>query len=115
MSEPRFSTVIEPFRVHSVEPIVMTTAEQRRAAVRDAGFNLFQLRARDVLIDLLEAMVRLGSTLGLVTIVEGVETEEQLERLLEIGVRVAQGWLFGKAMPADEIEARYGPQVSASA
>ena len=53
MSEPRFSTVIEPFRVHSVEPIVMTTADQRRAAARDAGFNLFQLRARDVLVDLL--------------------------------------------------------------
>lgn len=53
MSEPVFHTVIEPFRVHSVEPIVMTTAEQRRAAVREAGFNLFQLRAQDVLIDLL--------------------------------------------------------------
>ena len=53
MDQPVFRTVIEPFRVHSVEPIVMTTAEQRRAAVREAGFNLFQLRARDVLIDLL--------------------------------------------------------------
>jgi tryptophanase len=53
MSEPAFRTVIEPFRIHSVEPLVMTTVEQRRAAVREAGFNLFQLRARDVLIDLL--------------------------------------------------------------
>ena len=53
MSEPLFKTVIEPFRIHSVEPIVMTTAEQRRDAVREAGFNLFQLRAQDVLIDLL--------------------------------------------------------------
>ena len=46
-------TVIEPFRIHSIEPLVMTTAEQRRDAVREAGFNLFQLRARDVLIDVL--------------------------------------------------------------
>ena len=48
-----FNTVIEPFRIHSVEPMVMTTGERRREAVRDAGFNLFQLHARDVLIDLL--------------------------------------------------------------
>ena len=53
MSEPPFRTVIEPFRIHSVEPIVMTTVEQRKAAVRQAGFNLFQLHAADVLIDLL--------------------------------------------------------------
>ena len=53
MSEPPFRTVIEPFRIHSVEPLAMTTLAQRRAAVRAAGFNLFQLRAQDVLIDLL--------------------------------------------------------------
>jgi tryptophanase len=53
MSEPAFKTVIEPFRIHSVEPIVLTSVEWRRDAVREAGFNLFQLRARDVLIDLL--------------------------------------------------------------
>jgi len=53
MSEPPFRTVIEPFRIHSVEPMVMTTAEQRREAVRAAGFNLFQLPAQEVLIDLL--------------------------------------------------------------
>ena len=53
MSQPEFKTVIEPFRIHSVEPLVMTTAEERQRAVRAAGFNLFQLRARDVLIDLL--------------------------------------------------------------
>jgi tryptophanase len=53
MSEPEFRTVIEPFRIHSVEPMLITTPEQRRAAVRKAGFNLFQLHAQDVLIDLL--------------------------------------------------------------
>ncbi len=53
MSEPAFKTVIEPFRVHAVEPMVMTTSAQRRDAIRAAGFNLFQLRAQDVLIDLL--------------------------------------------------------------
>jgi tryptophanase len=48
-----FSTIIEPFRVHSVEPLVMTTPDQRRAALDAAGNNLFSLRAEDVLIDLL--------------------------------------------------------------
>jgi tryptophanase len=48
-----FSTIIEPFRIHSVEPLVMTTPEHRRAALAAAGHNLFSLRAEDVLIDLL--------------------------------------------------------------
>jgi tryptophanase len=49
----RFETIIEPFRVHSVEPLRMTTEEERRAALAEAHHNLFGLRAADVLIDLL--------------------------------------------------------------
>lgn len=48
-----FRTIIEPFRIHSVEPLRMTTRAERRQAVRDAGYNLFALRSEDVLIDLL--------------------------------------------------------------
>jgi tryptophanase len=48
-----FRTIIEPFRIHSVEPMRMTTETQRREAVLAAGYNLFGLRAEDVLIDLL--------------------------------------------------------------
>jgi tryptophanase len=48
-----FRTIIEPFRIHSVEPLRMTTPAQRREAVRAAGYNLFTLRSTDVLIDLL--------------------------------------------------------------
>ena len=48
-----FRTIIEPFRIHSVEPIRITTAEERQAAVEAAGYNLFALHADDVLIDLL--------------------------------------------------------------
>ena len=48
-----FRTIIEPFRIHSVEPLRLTTEAERRAAMREAGYNVFNLRATDVLIDLL--------------------------------------------------------------
>jgi tryptophanase len=48
-----FRTIIEPFRIHAVEPLRLTTEEERRAAVQAAGRNLFALHARDVVIDLL--------------------------------------------------------------
>ncbi|MFI5036575.1 MAG: tryptophanase [Acidimicrobiales bacterium] len=48
-----FRTIIEPFRIHSVEPLRMTTPQERSAAIAAAGFNLFNLHADDVLIDLL--------------------------------------------------------------
>ena len=48
-----FTTIIEPFRIHSVEPLRMTSEEERSFAIEQAGFNLFNLHAEDVLIDLL--------------------------------------------------------------
>ena len=48
-----FRTIFEPFRIHSVEPLRLTTPDRRREVIRDAGYNLFGLHANDVLIDLL--------------------------------------------------------------
>lgn len=48
-----FKTIIEPFRIRQVQPILSTTREERDVALDKAGNNVFLLRAADVLIDLL--------------------------------------------------------------
>jgi tyrosine phenol-lyase len=46
-------TIIEPFRIKMVEPIKHTTEEYRRSMLKKTGYNLFSIKAEDVLIDLL--------------------------------------------------------------
>jgi tryptophanase len=48
-----FRTIIEPFRIKSVESVKFTHREDREEALRAAGYNVFRLHADDVLIDLL--------------------------------------------------------------
>ena len=55
-------------------------------------------------------IIELAKDLGLDVIAEGVETEEQAAVLRKLGVRYAQGWLYGKAMPYEELISRYGEQ-----
>ena len=46
-------TIIEPFRIKSVEPLHYTTPEERERYLQQAGYNLFLIEARHILIDLL--------------------------------------------------------------
>ena len=63
---------------------------------------------------IVQALVALARALGLKITAEGVETEEQYQFLRVAGCHLMQGWLFAKAMPADEIttlvEARIVPR-----
>jgi EAL domain-containing protein (putative c-di-GMP-specific phosphodiesterase class I) len=52
---------------------------------------------------LVEAIVAMAHGLGAEVITEGVETAAQLQRLRELGVRYAQGYLIGQAQPASAI------------
>ncbi len=53
---------------------------------------------------LLEVMIRLAKSFGLTTIVEGVETEEQMLTLKTMGCDIVQGYFFSRPLPADKFE-----------
>jgi diguanylate cyclase (GGDEF)-like protein len=52
---------------------------------------------------LAEMVVEIGETLGLMTVAEGIESEEERSHLLRLGCRVGQGWLFAPAVPLAEL------------
>jgi diguanylate cyclase (GGDEF)-like protein len=60
--------------------------------------------------EIVRTILTLADNLGLDVIAEGVETVDQLEKLRQYGCRYAQGFLFAKPMPANEIEERMKTQ-----
>ncbi|MCU1373803.1 MAG: hypothetical protein JWO68_1089 [Actinomycetia bacterium] len=57
---------------------------------------------------LIAAMIQLAHSLGKTTVAEGVETDEQLQRLRDLGCDAVQGYLLGRPAPADEIDLLLG-------
>jgi EAL domain-containing protein (putative c-di-GMP-specific phosphodiesterase class I) len=68
-------------------------------------------------IAIVEAVVAMAHGLGAAVICEGVENARQLQRLRELNVRYAQGYLIGQAAPAEKVvsgeAARAGEQAAA--
>ncbi len=54
---------------------------------------------------IVSAVIGLGHSLGLTTVAEGVETVEVAALLEELGCDIGQGWLFGRPVPGDQIDA----------
>ena len=52
---------------------------------------------------IVSAVINLARDLGIATLAEGVEQAGQLAQLREEGCSLAQGWLFGRAVPAEEL------------
>ncbi len=52
---------------------------------------------------IVESIIALGRRLELTLVAEGIETATQRDRLRDMGCTVGQGWLFGRAMPQDEL------------
>ncbi len=62
-----------------------------------------ELGKKDDCIAIIRAVARLGSNLGMVTIAEGVETQDQLEIVRAEGCTHAQGYLFSPPRPLSEV------------
>jgi EAL domain-containing protein (putative c-di-GMP-specific phosphodiesterase class I) len=58
-------------------------------------------------VSMMLAIVRLLSTLNVVTVAEGIETAEQLDYLGAMGCDRGQGYLFARPLPANETEALF--------
>lgn len=55
----------------------------------------------------INTIVTLSNQIGLTSVAEGIETQQQLQYLQQIGCQFGQGYLFSQPLPADEIEAHF--------
>jgi EAL domain-containing protein (putative c-di-GMP-specific phosphodiesterase class I) len=70
----------------------------------DRGF-LRDLGADPRVGAVVNAILSLGQGLGMAVVAEGIETEEQAQRLLALGCERGQGWHLGRPVPADQARA----------
>ena len=65
-----------------------------------AFLSSFTQKAKDII----KSTVRMAKDIGIHTLVEGVETEEQRDFVRSIGCEKIQGWYYGRPMPLSELE-----------
>lgn len=94
-----FGTGYASFR--HLRELVFDEVKIDRSFTSDLGRD----RSADVLV---EAVISIADSLGLQVIAEGVETEEQRQRLMAMGCRAGQGYLWNRALSAREVEEVYG-------
>lgn len=73
------------------------------------GFKIDRAFVQEIITNqrtqvLLESMLTMAHGLGMQTVVEGIETQEQLDVLQRSGCDIGQGYLFGKALPFAEVQ-----------
>lgn len=96
-------TIIEPFRIHTVEPIRITTEPERKRALEAAHWNLFGLRARDVIIDLLtDSGSGAMSTKQWAAIMTGDESYAGSESFYELEATVRELTGFRHVLPVHQ-------------
>ena len=52
---------------------------------------------------IVEAIIGLGRSMGLTTVAEGIEREDQLAAVRGLGCKIGQGFIFAKALPAEQV------------
>lgn len=73
------------------------------------GFKIDRAFVQEILTNqrtqiLVKSMLAMAHGLGMQTVVEGIETQEQLKALQESGCDIGQGYLFGKPLPFGEVQ-----------
>jgi EAL domain-containing protein (putative c-di-GMP-specific phosphodiesterase class I) len=68
-------------------------------------FFVARLAKDQTALDIVDAVIKLAHSLGLIAVAEGVETEEQVRALLDLGCDLGQGYFWCSPLPAAEMEA----------
>jgi EAL domain-containing protein (putative c-di-GMP-specific phosphodiesterase class I) len=76
----------------------------------DAGFLHFSQGDSEKALRIVETIVNMTKTMGVPVVVEGVEKQEQVEYLTELGCRYIQGFYFYRPMPVDQFEELIGSE-----
>jgi tryptophanase len=96
-------TIIEPFRIKVVEPLRMTTRDDRERILREAHFNVFNIHARDVLIDLLtDSGTGAMSSLQWAAMMRGDESYAGAESFFRFRDRVVDLTGFSHILPTHQ-------------